>query len=94
MSAPASAPVEIVHKPIRVVYVRPVYAQDHKILSEVCQICQKNVEQRCNRCSLVDTASCPIKIGECNHGFHAHCLETWLETNKKCPVDMATWKER
>jgi hypothetical protein len=94
MSAPTNNSVQITRRPVRVAYVRPVYTYDRKMLNSVCEICQKNIEERCNQCVLVEAPHCQITIGECNHGFHEHCLETWLKDNKKCPVDMLDWKVR
>lgn len=99
MSAMSSIPdssssVEINRKPVKVVCIRPVYTKDHLILNDVCQICQKHIDERCNQCTLVEAPHCPITIGKCNHGFHGHCLIVWLKNNKKCPVDMQEWNVR
>jgi hypothetical protein len=95
MQQPNSAtPVLINKSPIRVIYVRPVYATKTNTLNEICHICQKHLEQRCNDCSINNILCCKVIIGSCHHAFHNHCMKEWLTKNNNCPVDMEAWSER
>jgi len=34
---------------------------------------------------------CLVSIGVCDHPFHHHCIEQWLNTNETCPLDARQW---
>ena len=43
---------------------------------ETCSICRENF-----------TDSCIVrKLGGCEHIFHLNCIDTWFETNIRCPL--------
>ncbi|KAM7250906.1 hypothetical protein ACFE04_022789 [Oxalis oulophora] len=43
---------------------------------EECVICLEEFEQGCQCCQLV----------QCKHIYHLHCIDTWLNVNKHCPL--------
>lgn len=88
------APILVTKSPVRVVYIRPVYAIKLNTLNETCHICQIHLEKRCNTCSINNVISCKVIIGQCHHAFHEHCMKEWLIKNNNCPVDSSYWKER
>jgi hypothetical protein len=100
-----AAPVIVVRQPIVVRYVRPVFEIKHQSLNTKCEICQRDLFLRCSNCNSHTNSSkktklstsvsegCPLKIGTCNHSFHKHCIDKWLDGNKKCPIDMEPWRE-
>jgi hypothetical protein len=104
-SSSSSAPVVIARQPIVVRYVRPVFEIKHRSLNTKCEICQRDLFLRCSKCNSHTDDSrkvkcstsvgtgCPLKIGVCNHSFHKHCIDKWLEDNEKCPIDMESWRE-
>jgi RING-box protein 1 len=50
---------------------------------------------QCIQCQAVDSSknTCKLAWGECNHGFHAHCLNKWLSGDRNtCPLDNLPWK--
>ena len=61
----------------------------------------KNTECMCNRSlylpivTKVDTNNIStdnIIIGECGHGMHKSCIESYLKTcNNTCPIDKLQW---
>jgi hypothetical protein len=62
------------------------------IHNETCPICRCNVIDKCLEClNLNEEAECKSVLGECNHAYHIHCIQTWLKTKKVCPLDNKTW---
>merc|ERR1711934_1156412 len=59
---------------------------------ENCGICKESNHEVCINC-LADglTEGCDIAIGECNHAFHWHCIESWLKRRTTCPLDHTEW---
>jgi hypothetical protein len=41
-----------------------------------------------------DNADCVSVIGNCNHGYHLHCISTWLKSKSMCPLDNNRWEYR
>ncbi len=58
-----------------------------------CAICKCMIADACVNC-VDDGVECDdgAVYGECGHGFHACCMERWLQTRKVCPLDNVKWK--
>ncbi|OBA28379.1 hypothetical protein HANVADRAFT_37341 [Hanseniaspora valbyensis NRRL Y-1626] len=57
--------------------------------SDICGICQISFNHHCNHCHIKLKKLCPLSNGVCNHFFHLHCIERWLEqgtSGSKCPM--------
>lgn len=62
------------------------------IHNEVCPICRCNITDKCLDCAnSIENIVCTSVLGECNHAYHIHCIQTWLKTKKICPLDNKTW---
>lgn len=88
------SPVIVTRTPVRVLYVRAIYDKQHACVNTTCELCQRVLNIHCSTCDAQTHAShaaCSIVIGTCNHGYHKHCLDTWLNTNPACPIDMQQW---
>lgn len=60
------------------------------IHNDNCPICRCQLTEKCLECN--DTnVECKSVLGICNHGYHLHCINTWLKTKKACPLDNQTW---
>jgi RING-box protein 1 len=44
-----------------------------------------------NKMVATTMTECPVAWGECNHAFHKHCIQKWLQTRKVCPLDNKGW---
>ena len=53
-----------------------------------CYLCNCSVNDMCLKCQHgeINTSTmsyyskrkkCPVKLGSCNHAFHAHCIDQW-----------------
>ena len=77
------------------------------IETQNCEICKKDLmmpvyEQESNdseslktkKTKIEDsTLSADITIGTCEHGFHTHCINNWVnEGNLSCPYCQTMWK--
>jgi RING-box protein 1 len=61
------------------------------IHNDVCPICKNTLTEPCLDCSVQNKQTCNTSIGICNHGFHTHCINTWLENRRTCPLDNQNW---
>lgn len=59
------------------------YTLDRESNVETCVICQEPLEEGCIM----------RKIKKCNHSFHMHCLDIWLERKITCPTCRADIRE-
>ena len=50
--------------------------KDLDTIYEKCSICREDFNE-------LDICR---KINDCGHLFHVNCIDTWLETNVKCPI--------
>lgn len=46
---------------------------------DVCGICRVSYNGTCPNCKFPGD-DCPLVIGDCNHNFHVHCIQQWLDT--------------
>jgi len=61
----------------------------------------KNIDAIAPKQTVADEIKCPIcmektkdiRLTICNHSYCSHCIEKWLEKNKKCPVCMKEFSE-
>ncbi|KAH3898684.1 probable RING-box protein HRT1 [Saccharomycodes ludwigii] len=63
---------------------------------ENCAICRNHIMEPCIQCqptAMSDTnKECVAAWGTCNHVFHLHCINKWLQTRNACPLDNQPWK--
>ncbi|XP_017101553.2 E3 ubiquitin-protein ligase RBX1-like [Drosophila bipectinata] len=61
-----------------------------------CEICRNYIVDLCTECQAsgkpVSFEECTVAWGTCNHEFHLHCIERWLQTRQVCPLDNLTWE--
>ena len=67
------------------------------IHNENCPICKNSLLDSCFDCELdtsniSDKKNCGTSVGTCNHGYHLHCINTWLKNRKSCPLDNQRWE--
>jgi len=73
-----------------------------KGIDESCELCRNNVVDLCVDCvnnelnytKRDDKQTCIITHGTCGHGFHKHCIDKWLTSHNKCPIDNKQWVSR
>jgi len=70
---------------------KPLYLNISKNADDVCPICKNELHLPCINCEANNSDACPIITGNCNHSYHAHCINKWIETNKTCPSCQAPW---
>merc|ERR1711976_235220 len=58
---------------------------------ENCAICKQFLTLACPQCANTPGSKCQIVWGGCNHPYHAHCLNRWLESKNTCPLCSAEW---
>jgi hypothetical protein len=48
--------------------------------------------EKCLDCGNIDNShDCISILGVCGHGYHLHCISTWLKTKEMCPLDNTRW---
>jgi hypothetical protein len=48
---------------------------------------------KCLDCGNTDgSCDCISVLGVCGHGYHLHCISTWLKTKQMCPLDNNRWE--
>ncbi|KAH8281184.1 hypothetical protein KR018_008520 [Drosophila ironensis] len=61
-----------------------------------CAICRHRISQLCIECQANqepgETMVCPQSFGECQHGYHFHCISRWLKNRYVCPMDNKAWE--
>lgn len=53
-----------------------------------CLLCRNKLDNVCNACAMnniTDPSQCPTVKGKCEHIFHKHCIERWLQRSNHCP---------
>ena len=74
--------------------VRLVAAWTWDAGDDACGICRNPFDACCPECHLPGD-SCPITWGVCNHPFHVHCIEKWVNAQppdaQKCPMCRQEW---
>jgi len=60
-----------------------------------CAICRNHIMDLCLECQAdpqnARASECVVTWGICNHAFHSHCINKWLETRNVCPLDNRPW---
>ncbi|KAG7794312.1 hypothetical protein KL929_005066 [Ogataea haglerorum] len=59
-------------------------------LMEPCIDCGNNPNFGANSRTATHT-KCPRAVGVCNHSFHLHCIDTWIQKRNSCPLDNSDW---
>merc|ERR1712146_562978 len=59
--------------------------------TEICGICKQSNHDVCINCEVDGLTDCDIAVGECNHVFHWHCIESWLRKKTTCPLCSTEW---
>ena len=62
------------------------------IHNETCPICRYSLMEKCLECDNDESTNCISVIGTCGHGYHFHCISTWLKTKTICPLDNSKWE--
>jgi len=65
------------------------------IHNDMCPICRNQITDKCLECSNDESKAnieCKSAVGTCNHGYHYHCITTWLKNKKTCPLDNQRWE--
>ena len=80
---------------IQLVNVHGVAYWNWNLQNEVCAICRNPIIDYCIECLSDETKNqengCPISQGVCQHAFHHHCIEKWLNTRYSCPLCNVEW---
>lgn len=66
--------------------------REASIMKDVCTICKAPVGHHCMKCTST-TDECPVVIGACQHAFHQHCFEQWVQTHGTCPLCGESWQQ-
>ena len=72
-----------------------VCAVSLNIHNDSCPICRNQLIDKCSECANDETkinTECKSAVGVCNHGYHLHCINTWLKNKKICPLDNQRWE--
>lgn len=63
------------------------------IHNDSCPICKNDLSVKCIECAHdTQNIECISVIGTCSHGFHLHCIKSWLKTKNRCPLDNGSWE--
>lgn len=62
---------------------------------ENCAICRNHLMEPCIECqpNTINNSQdkCIAAWGACNHAFHYHCINRWLQQRPHCPLDNTEW---
>jgi RING-box protein 1 len=63
---------------------------------ENCGICKNSINEACLECQANEVPDgdgcCTISWGSCNHAYHTHCINKWMNQKKtKCPLCQNVW---
>lgn len=66
------------------------------IHNDNCPICRNQLTEPCLDCNSNGVEDnhdsiCKSVLGICNHGYHLHCIQTWLKNKIVCPLDNQKW---
>src|SRR4051812_43826563 len=63
--------------------------------AENCGICRNPLREVCIKCQgdqeKLENVKCQKVVGRCNHMFHCHCIDEWINKQNKCPSDFSDW---
>nr|CDS26243.1 ubiquitin ligase subunit HrtA [Hymenolepis microstoma] len=69
------------------------------VIHDTCVICRNAMMSPCIHCQAkvgINTPDeiCAVAWGICNHAYHLHCINRWLESspNSRCPLDNSEWE--
>ena len=63
-----------------------------ELLSDPCPLCMEDSDiEESEEMVPKPKIECPPVWSACNHPFHNHCIEQWLDKHKKCPLCTADW---
>ena len=63
-----------------------------------CPICRNPFSEDCIECQATqyetDTSpqECLLALGKCQHVYHNHCINRWLESRESCPLCNGKWE--
>ena len=64
--------------------------------TKVCPICRNPLSDDCIECEATlkdtDTQECLTAWGKCQHVYHNHCINRWLENREDCPLCNGKWE--
>ena len=72
-----------------------ISASSLNIHNDCCPICRNQLNEKCLECvneTPSNKSECNTSVGVCNHGYHTHCITTWLRNKKTCPLDNQRWE--
>lgn len=76
-----------------VVKINPIGIWSYDIENDLCLICKNIITQKCVNC-MNTLNDCGVKRGVCGHGYHAHCIDEWINKGSlSCPIDKTMWQE-
>lgn len=60
---------------------------------ENCAICKIHLINNCPICQNKEgNIECNPVWGICDHPYHIHCIERWLESKETCPLCQGKWQ--
>ncbi|VUZ43447.1 unnamed protein product [Hymenolepis diminuta] len=69
------------------------------VIHDTCVICRNAMMSPCIHCQAKVGINSPDEVcavawGICNHAYHLHCINRWLESspNSRCPLDNSEWE--
>lgn len=74
----------------RIKNVYLTYGWKWNLDEEICGICQQGFDQMCPKCT--HPFECKPCIGVCDHTYHVHCLNDWINKKKFCPMCRVRWE--
>lgn len=73
-------------------YANLISVSELNIHNDSCPICRSLLTEKCLECNDGNNDKCTSVLGVCNHGYHLHCIKTWLKNKTVCPLDNQKWE--